>query len=244
MGPEALAVLRVRYDKVARGLRAHEDPGVGVKLFANDAGQLLGLSKLKDATVVHTFLPFFSSPDELSLGVGQLLGELLRDHDDERGVFIVPDHRQPAAKSYARYVEDAEHDGLWVPLASPERVVESIEKRTEQVVEFMAQMTALNQATAAGDARSVAKAKRALKKAFDDAHSSTVRTVHPLARKVRSGGKKAIKKLKSAFEGVKLDDVQLPDQWQKAADEARAIIQKEVAASKKKVKTLRSRKKR
>src|SRR5687767_9831199 len=141
-GPEALAVLHVKFDRVAKSLRAHEDPDFGVKLFANEAGQLLGLSKLKDGAIGHSLLAVFSSPDELSLGVGQLLGDVLLDHRDERGVFIVPDHRQPTAKSYESFVEDGEHDGLWVPLASPDRVVESIERRTEQVVEFMAQMTA------------------------------------------------------------------------------------------------------
>lgn len=229
-GPEAIALLRIRIKRLSKKLRAQEEPTDGVKLFATENGQLLGLSELKDGTAVHTFLPFFSSADELSLGLGQLLGDALADHDDPRGVFIAPDHRLPDAKKYDTFIAKAESDGLWVPVAAPARVSDAIARRTEQVVEFMAQMTALNQAAAAGDARSVAKAKKALLKAFNVAESKSVRTSHPIATKVRRGGKKALASLQSAFEGVKLDDVRLPAQWQKAADAARKIIQKEVNA--------------
>lgn len=240
-GPEAIALLNVRLKKVAKGLTAHEEPAEGVRLYANDAGQLLGLSELKDGTAVHTFLPFFAPADELSLGLGQLLGDVLSEHDDPRGVFVVPDHRLPDAKKYDAFIDAAETEGLWIPVAAPSRVSEAIERRTEQVVEFMAQMTALNEAHKAGDDKSVKKARKALQKAFDVAEAKAVRTAHPLARQVRKGGKKALKSLQSAFEGVKLDDVQLPAQWQKAADEARQIIQREVAAAKRKPKVTRRR---
>lgn len=230
-GPDAIALLKLRYKRLASGLVRHEDPTADVRLFANEAGQLLGLTELRNATAVHTFLPFYGSPDELSVGLGQLLGAKLAAHDDLRGVLVVPDHRLPRAKTYEAFIDAAEADGLWIPIAAPERVQQSIERRTEQVVEFMAQMSALNQAHAAGDDKSVKKARKALAHAFDDAARKTVRTSHPTAGKVRRGGKKALASLQSAFEGVKLDEVQLPSQWQQAADEARAIIQKEVKAA-------------
>ena len=227
-GPEAIALLDVPLATLAKGLISQEDTG-GMGLFANDSGQLLGLTRVAGGTLVYTFLPFFSSADELSLGIGQLLGDKLLAHRDLRGVFVIPDHRLPEIRSYRGLIEEGEVDGLWVPLAAPSRVSESIERRTEQVIEFMAQMTALNRAHKAGDDKSVRAARHALQRAFAQAHDATVRTSHPIASRVRKGGKKAVKSLMSAFEGVKLDGVQLPEHWQRAADEARALIQQDLA---------------
>lgn len=226
-GPEAVALLKVPWRTLTRGLKSEVEES-GIRLFANDAGQIFGVRPLKDGTLVETFLGFFQSPDELSLGLGQLLGNTLDLHEDARGVFVFPDFATPEVSRYAEVVDGAATHGFWVPVAAPERVKASIEKRMEQVVEFMAQMTALNQATRAGDDKNANRARKAIARAFDDAQKQTVRTSHPAATQIRKGGQKALKTLQSAFEGVKLDDVQLAPEWQKAADTARTLIRKDL----------------
>ncbi|MFL5320475.1 MAG: hypothetical protein ACJ790_12515, partial [Myxococcaceae bacterium] len=232
METDAIALLKVPFKSLRKGLAKQEEEA-GVILFASDGGRVFGMSPLKDGTAVHTFLPFFSSPDELSLGLGQLLGERLSAHKDKRGIFVFPDRLDRKSNKYAQAVDALEPSGFWVPVASPDRVQASVEQRMEQVIEFMAQMTALNQATAAGDERHANKARKAIARAFDDAHKLTVRATHPIARQIKKRSRKAVQKLQSAFEGVKLDDVQLAPKWQEAADEARALIQKDLAALKK-----------
>src|SRR4051812_37834169 len=117
METDAIALLEVPYKKLCKGLVKHEDES-GVVLFASEGGQIFGMSPLKDATLVQTFLPFFSPPEELSLGLGQLLGDRLDQHVDPRGVFVFPDNVDPKGSRYALLLKALEPSGFWVPVPS------------------------------------------------------------------------------------------------------------------------------
>ena len=76
-----------------------------------------GALSLDDAWLIPTGLNFALAPEALSQGVRTLLGEaLLDEHDDERGLFIIPDVAKPSARTYAGVVEEIGDVGVWAPL--------------------------------------------------------------------------------------------------------------------------------
>jgi hypothetical protein len=72
------------------------------------------VERLDDALLVHTGQDFGAEPDELAAAVHGLLGEALLDrHDDDRGIFFLPDVAAPRARSYAGVIDEVGEGGLW-----------------------------------------------------------------------------------------------------------------------------------
>ena len=46
---------------------------------------------LEDAVLLHTGMPFASEPEELAAKLQEVLGDVLDEHEDPRGIFVLPD---------------------------------------------------------------------------------------------------------------------------------------------------------
>jgi hypothetical protein len=76
----------------------------------------LRVERLDDALLVHTGQDFAAEPEQLAAAVHALLGgALLGLHDDERGIFFLPDVAAPRARSYAGVIDEVGEGGLWAP---------------------------------------------------------------------------------------------------------------------------------
>jgi hypothetical protein len=73
---------------------------------------------LTDATLLHTGAPFASEPEELFALLEAVLGPVLAQHGDPRGVLFLPDVAKPEARSYAEVVAEVGEGGVWA--APPE----------------------------------------------------------------------------------------------------------------------------
>ena len=72
--------------------------------------------KLDDSVLLHTTLDFADDPEDLAGAVRSLLGESLADqHEDERGLFLIPSVAAPKARSYAAVIEEVADGGVWAP---------------------------------------------------------------------------------------------------------------------------------
>jgi hypothetical protein len=68
---------------------------------------------LEDAVLVHTGLPFSSDPEELAARLRAALGAALEEHDDPRGIFVLPDVAKPMARSYVDVLDEVGEGGAW-----------------------------------------------------------------------------------------------------------------------------------
>lgn len=74
------------------------------------------VEKLDDSVLLHTTLDFADDPVDLAGAVRSLLGESLADqHDDERGLFLIPSVAAPKARSYTGVIEEVADGGVWAP---------------------------------------------------------------------------------------------------------------------------------
>lgn len=74
------------------------------------------IERLDDALLVHTGQDFGAEPEELAEAVHALVGEaLLESHEDERGIFFLPDVAAPSARTYAGVIDEVGEGGLWAP---------------------------------------------------------------------------------------------------------------------------------
>jgi hypothetical protein len=74
------------------------------------------VEKLEDSVLLHTTLDFADEPDDLAGAVRSLLGEpLAQQHEDERGVFLIPSVAAPTARAYAGVIEEVADGGVWAP---------------------------------------------------------------------------------------------------------------------------------
>jgi hypothetical protein len=71
---------------------------------------------LDDAQLLHTGLPFASEPELIVQRLQQALGEALDEHDDPRGVFLLPDVAAPKARAYLDVIDEVGEGGQWLPL--------------------------------------------------------------------------------------------------------------------------------
>lgn len=73
------------------------------------------VEKLDDSVLLHTTLDFADDPEDLAGAVQSLLGPAADQHDDERGVFLIPSVAAPKARSYAGVIEEVADGGVWAP---------------------------------------------------------------------------------------------------------------------------------
>ena len=84
------------------------------------------LRALDDGVLVLTGQRFGGDLEELGTALRHLLGGALDQHDDPRGVFIIPDVAEPKAQSYEGIVEEIGEAGEWAPLVSADHVPASL----------------------------------------------------------------------------------------------------------------------
>lgn len=71
---------------------------------------------LQDCVLLHTTLDFADDPEDVAGAVRTLLGEdLAEQHQDARGVFLIPSVAAPRARSYAQVIEEVAEGGVWAP---------------------------------------------------------------------------------------------------------------------------------
>lgn len=82
------------------------------------------LRTLDDGVLVKTGAPFDEEPEELALLLSEIVGDALDDHDDPRGVLMIPDVAQPKGKKYDEVVEEIGEGGTWISLdADPQQIL-------------------------------------------------------------------------------------------------------------------------
>ncbi|HKP64121.1 MAG TPA: hypothetical protein VJV78_45610 [Polyangiales bacterium] len=73
---------------------------------------------LEDGFLLDTGESFATDPEELAGIVREQLGELASEHDDERGIFFLPDVAAPSARSYEAVIAEVGEGGVWGPVPS------------------------------------------------------------------------------------------------------------------------------
>ena len=71
---------------------------------------------LEDAVLLHTGLPFASEPEELVAKLHAILGNVLDEHEDPRGIFVLPDVAMPKARSYLDVLAEVGAGGSWLSI--------------------------------------------------------------------------------------------------------------------------------
>jgi hypothetical protein len=107
MGIEAIALVKLTPAQIDAAFPAKgaERPGAD--------GKPLKLVALEDSVLVVLGTSFDIEPDEAAFLVRKRLGDALEQHDDSRGVLIVPDKAKPRSKRYADAVEEVGDLGFW-----------------------------------------------------------------------------------------------------------------------------------
>jgi hypothetical protein len=57
------------------------------------------VESLEDAVLVHTGVPFSCEPEDLVARLSAALGAELDEHEDPRGIFVLPDVARPTART-------------------------------------------------------------------------------------------------------------------------------------------------
>lgn len=74
------------------------------------------VTALDDGLLLRTGESFAREPEELSVVVRTLVGPLLDEHRDPRGIFFVPHVAAPAATTYEQVIVEVGEGGVWGPL--------------------------------------------------------------------------------------------------------------------------------
>jgi hypothetical protein len=76
---------------------------------------------LEDSVLLHTTLDFADDPEDVAGAVRSLLGETLADqHQDARGVYLIPSVAAPRSRSYVQVIEEVAEGGAWAPWEADE----------------------------------------------------------------------------------------------------------------------------
>ena len=79
------------------------------------------------STLLYLEVPFESDPAVLLEAIATSVGEDLVDHDDDRGIFVLPDAADPdEAKTYEQVVQTVGEVGHWLPLLDEMPDVQSL----------------------------------------------------------------------------------------------------------------------
>jgi hypothetical protein len=75
---------------------------------------------LDDSVLLHTTLDFADDPEDIAAAVRSLIGEQYAlQHEDARGVFLIPSVAAPRARNYAQVIEEVADGGVWAPWSAP-----------------------------------------------------------------------------------------------------------------------------
>lgn len=115
MTKHAAAILHLAPSLVRGALVPHEratSPNGDIRTGAN--GEPVQVAALSDAAVVHLGISLGAEPSELAERLRALLGELLDEHDEPRGVPIFPASYALEAQSWAEALEELGEAADWV----------------------------------------------------------------------------------------------------------------------------------
>lgn len=98
----------------------------------------LDVRELDDGALVFLDVPFESDPDTIFDALESLVGEEMYDHDDPRGVFVLPDAAEPEdAETYEAVIAAVGDAGLWLSLEPDEADTANPEAILGQLLEAM-----------------------------------------------------------------------------------------------------------
>lgn len=84
------------------------------------AGSPGRVEPLEDCVLLHLGSSFADEPEVLLESVRSMVGEALAQHEDARGIFVLPKVAAPRARSYAAVIDEVGEGGMWVPLTVDE----------------------------------------------------------------------------------------------------------------------------
>ncbi len=76
----------------------------------------LDVRELEDGFLLYLEQPFDADDDALLIALDDALGDALDDHEDDRGVFVLPDAADPDADSYDAVLEAVGEAGRFLAL--------------------------------------------------------------------------------------------------------------------------------
>jgi hypothetical protein len=124
MGINAVAVVRIplaRLEEELGGGKGEASGKKGAVALTGDNDAAFSAKALDDATLIYTTASLGGAePEELGDAVRELLGDVLDEHDDSRGLFVFGDVIEPQATSYAGVVDEVGEAGEWVPIVADE----------------------------------------------------------------------------------------------------------------------------
>lgn len=100
--------------------RAAEQPEDGSFRVEGAGGARFEVRYLQDAALVSTTHPFGADDEALTESLWGLFGDDLADHDDDRGIFVIPSVAKPRGTTYALVVDEVGEVGEWVSLGDDE----------------------------------------------------------------------------------------------------------------------------
>ena len=174
MGIDAVAAVRIPIAALRKALErppagAEDEEGGDPRFedFLGPGGMMFSVRALEDASLIYTSARFDNEPDEVALHLRQLLGQLLDQHDDERGLLLFPDVLEPSSSNWAELVDEVGEGGDWTPIVPegyvPRRLREAPDGSMQAIMgELMGSMGAeigqLQQALFSGDQQGLAAA--------------------------------------------------------------------------------------
>lgn len=96
--------------------RADNQPDDGTFRVKGPDGKTLGLRYLQDAALVTTPHRFGDDDEALTDLLWDVFGDDLADHDDDRGIFVLPSVATPHGDTYERVLDEMGALGVWVSL--------------------------------------------------------------------------------------------------------------------------------
>lgn len=151
-----------------------------------------------DASLVNLLVRWEgAAPDELALGLRNLIGDALDAHDDPRGILFFADIWEPAGTNYDQIVARIGKDGVWTPkvgadhvplryrTADPDshdgivgRLIGKLGRTQAEELAFLVEMAAYGHAARPDDEAAAARLAESLAPiaaALDDAAAATLR---------------------------------------------------------------------
>lgn len=101
------------FDALPRADEAPSDPS-NVRVRVGSGSCELRL--LDDGALVYTPVAFDREPDEVIDVLWDLFGDHFADHDDDRGVFVIPSVARPRMGTYAAVIEEIGDVGEWIAI--------------------------------------------------------------------------------------------------------------------------------
>ncbi len=98
----------------------------------------LDVRELEDGSLVFLDVPFESDPDTIFDALESAVGDDMYDHDDPRGIFVLPDAAEPEdAETYEAVIAAVGEAGTWLSIEPDEVDTANPEALLGQLLEAM-----------------------------------------------------------------------------------------------------------